>query len=180
MDTLDIAALTDKAKNEFQHKQFAQAAADFQLCLEALIPENDAPAIAEMRNNLSVALLRNKQPQEALDAALGTELDFAAAGDTQKQGMAFANTASAYEGLKQFDDAATAYEQAITCFKTCGEKEYLSVCLRALANLQLKTGKQYHALATLQAAYAEKPQATFKDKFFASALGQIIHKMFGL
>jgi hypothetical protein len=45
--------------------------------------------------------------------------------------------------------------------------------------LQLKTGKQYHALASLQSAYSEKPQASLKDKFFASALGQVIRKLFG-
>jgi tetratricopeptide (TPR) repeat protein len=180
MDTLDIAALTEKAKNEYEHKQFAQAVADFQLCLDQMSSANNAPAIAEMRNNLSVALLRNGQAQAALEAVLGTDLDFAAAGDIQKQGIALANTASAYDALKLFNEAAAAYEQAVDCFKSCGEKQYLSICLHALANLQLKTGKQYHALATLQAAYNEKPQASLKDKFFASALGQILHKLFGI
>jgi tetratricopeptide (TPR) repeat protein len=132
-----------------------------------------------MRNNLSVALLRNAQPQAALDTVLGTDLDFAQAENTQKQGMALANIASAHEGLKQYDDAVGAYQKAIDCFKLSGDKQYLSICLRSLANLQLKTGKQYHALASLQSAYSEKPQASLKDKFFASALGQVIRKLFG-
>jgi Tetratricopeptide repeat. len=179
MDTLDVAALTEKAKNEFQKKQFAQAAADFQQCLELLPSTGNEAARAEMRNNLSVALLRVGDASAALEAVSGTELDFAQAGDTQKQGMALANTASALEALKRYDEAVANYQKAIDCFKISGDKQYLSICLRALANLQLKTGKQYHALASLQSAYSEKPQPSLKDRFFASALGQVIRKLFG-
>jgi tetratricopeptide (TPR) repeat protein len=175
----EIAILTDKAKAEFQQNKFAQAAADFQSCLDLLVQENDPLDVAEMRNNLGVALLRNSNPQAALDVVLGTEIIFSQAGDLQRQGIALANLGTIYEALKSDDLAATAYQQAIECFKQSGDKKLRSITLRSLSNLQLKTGKQYNAIATLQASYAEKPEATLKDKFFASALGKVINKLLG-
>jgi tetratricopeptide (TPR) repeat protein len=176
--SIDITALTEKAKSEFQSNRFSEAAADFQACLDQLIIENQPLEIAEMRNNLSVALLRDLKPQAALDAVLGTDQTFAQVGDVQKQGMALANTASAYEVLKENDLAAGLYQSAIECFKISGDKQLQSITLRSLSNLQLKTGKKYSAISTLQAAYSEKPHATLKDKFFASALGQLMNKLF--
>jgi tetratricopeptide (TPR) repeat protein len=175
----ELIALTEKAKSDFQKKQFHDAAEGFKTCLGLLQNSGSSLEIAEMRNNLSVALLRSSEPQAALDAVLGTEASFAEAGDIQKKGMALANTASAYEALKEYELAASAYQQAIDCFKESGDKKLRSITLRSLSDLQLKTGNQYVALATLQASYNEKPQANFKDKFFASALGRVIQKLLG-
>ena len=174
-----IVELTARAKIEFQKNQFKEAAADFRSCLTMLTPDGEPLEIAEMRNNLGVSLVRSADYQTALDVLLGTDTVFAGAHETQKQGMALANIASAYAGLKEYDQAASAYTQAIECFKQCGDKKLCSITLRALSDLQLKSGKQYQAIGTLQAAYLEKPRTTLKDKFFSSALGEIIHKLLG-
>ena len=177
--TDQINTLTETAKSNFQKNQFHEAAEGFKTCVELLQTTGSPLEVAEMRNNLSVSLLRCSEPKAALEAVLGTEETFAEAGDKQKQGMALANTASAYEALKDYESAAKAYQGAIDCFKESGDKKLRSITLRSLSDLQLKTGNQYVALATLQASYNEKPQATFKDKFFASALGRVINKLLG-
>jgi len=175
----EIVDLSNKAKAEFQRNKFSEAVADFSTCLELLSQENNPVDIAEVRNNLSVVQLRNKQPQLALDAVLGIDQVFSDAGDIQKQGMALANTGSAYEALKQYDLAAKTYEQAIARFKQIGEKKYLSITLRSLSDLQLKKGNKFNALTNLQASYTEKPHVTFKDRFFSSMLWQLIQKILG-
>lgn len=175
----EIEQLTEKAKTNFLKKQYQQAVVGFTEILEILRETGTPLEIAEMRNNLGVALLNNSKPQEALDAVLGTDLVFADAHDPQRQGIALANIASAQQALKQYDLAAASYEGAIACFKESGDKKLRSITLRSLSDLQLKTGNEYVALATLQASYSEKPSGNFKDRFFASALGQVIKKLIG-
>lgn len=175
----ELEQLTEKAKTDFLKKQYQQSVEGFTAILETLKQTGTPLEIAEMQNNLGVALLNSSKPQEALDVVLGTDLIFAEAHDTQRQGIALANIASAHEALKQYDLAAAAYEGAIACFKETGDKKLRSITLRSLSDLQLKTGNEYVALATLQASYSEKPGATFKDRFFASALGRVIKKLIG-
>lgn len=175
----DFTTINEKAKADFQRKQFSQAIAGFRSCLDLLGENGSTLDIAETRNNLGVCLVRVGDFQAALQTVLGTETIFAQSNNTQKQGIALANIASAYEGLKEYDQAAPFYEQAIECFNQCGDKKLTSITLHALSDLQLKSGKQYQAIGTLQAAYLAKPQANFKDKFFTSALGKVIQKFFG-
>jgi tetratricopeptide (TPR) repeat protein len=178
--TPETTSLIEKAKTDFGNKQFEQAAEEFQACLDLLSSnDGDLLEIAEQKNNLSVALLRCNKAQAALDAVIGTEKVFETAGDKQKQGMALANTASAYESLKQIDLAVEAYQGAIDCFKASGDKKLRSITLKNLSDLQLRTGNQYVALATLKASYENKPNAGLKDKFFATAIGRVIQKLLG-
>jgi tetratricopeptide (TPR) repeat protein len=171
--------LSEQGKAEFQKKQYASAAAHFQQCLELLQAEGLPPEIAEVRNNLSVALLNSGDLSSALDAVLGTEEIFAQAGDQQKQGMALANTGSVYAAMNKYDLALEKYQLAVEIFKACGEKQMRAITLRSISDLQLKTGQQLNAVATLQSAYAEKSGASFKDRFFASALGKVVNQLLG-
>jgi len=175
----DILKLVESAKVDFQKNNFELAAKKFSQSLEILQGSGSPEEIAEIQNNLGVALLRCSKPQDALNAVLGTDLIFAEAGDLQKQGIAFANIASAYEALKDYENAALAYEKAIACFKESGDKKLRSITLRSLSDLQLKSGKEYVALATLQASYDNKPDASIKDRFFSSALGRVMKKLIG-
>jgi len=175
----DIEDLNEKAKIDFQKNKFPLAASGFRTCLDLLEPEGAALDIAEVRNNLAVALVRTGDFAPALEAVLGTDSVFADANDPRRQGIALANLGSAYEGLKEYDQAAAAYEKAIELFKENGEKKLASITLHTLSDLQLKSGKQYQAIGTLQASYLVKPQANLKDKFFKTVLGQTIQKLFG-
>lgn len=171
--------LAEQGKAEFQKKQYAAAAAHFQQCLDLLQTEGTSTEVAEARNNLSVALLHSGNAQAALEAVLGTEETFALAEDQQKQGMALANTGSAYEALKEYDLALEKYQLAVEVFKSCGEKQMRAITLRSISDLQIKMGKQLNAVATLQSAYAEKSGTSLKDRFFASALGKVVNALLG-
>lgn len=175
----EIQKLVESAKGDFQKNNFQLAVEKFSQSLEKLKDSGSLVEIAELQNNLGVALLRSSKPQDALDEVLGTDLIFAEAGDLQKQGIALANIASAYEALKDYENAALAYEKAIACFKESGDMKLRSITLRSLSDLQLKSGKEYVALATLQASYDNKPDASIKDRFFSSALGRVMKKLIG-
>ena len=72
---------------------------------DAFKETSDLLMSAEMRNNQSVALLRDKQAQAAFEAALGTDEVFADIGDNRRQGMALANQAAALAALKRPKEA---------------------------------------------------------------------------
>lgn len=168
----------DGFKN-FDSNQFRASADCFQQCVTVMDEAGLTLDAAEMRNNLGVALVRVGDFEAAVEAIHGTDKLFADAGDIKKQGMALANQASAYEGLKSFEEAIQAYEQAIECFKASGEKKLLSVTLKNLSDLQLKTGKQYQAIASLQSAYQENPENNLKNNFFKRSLDKVINKITG-
>ena len=130
----DFTNINEKAKADFQKKQFSQAIAGFRACLDLLGANGSPLDIAETRNNLAVCLVRIGDFQAALQAVLGTETIFAQSNDVQKQGIALANIANAYEGLKEYDQAAPYYEKAIECFNQCGDKKLTSITLHALSN----------------------------------------------
>jgi hypothetical protein len=79
--------------------------------------------------------------QESLDAALGTEVVFAKAGDVKRQGMAVGNQAAALEALKRWDEALAAYEGSAALFADAGEGDLRSMVLKAAAGIKLKRGK---------------------------------------
>lgn len=172
-------SLYNEALQKFQKKQFKEAAAGFQECVAALENTGAALDLAEMKNNLGVALIYAGDPQAGLDAVQGTEAIFAEAGDPKRQGMALANQGNALEALKQYDQAIEFYEKARDCFIACGEKKMLSVTLRSLADLQMKTGRKFQAVASLQDAYEQNPDAKLKSKFFSKTLKQLLNKMTG-
>lgn len=174
---LEAEQLKQLGLQQFQKNQFKAASESFQNCVTLLEFDGMTPESAEMRNNLAVALVRTKSYQEALQALQGTPEAFLAAGDEQKQGMAFANLGNALEALKENEAAIEAYEKAIECFKTCGEKKFLSVTLKYLSDLQMKSGRQYQALASLQSSYEESPEANLKTNFFKRGLDFVINKI---
>jgi tetratricopeptide (TPR) repeat protein len=174
-----IKSLSEESIQKFQKKQYTEAIAGFRACVAELEKSGDPLDLAEMKNNLCVALTYNGDPQAALEAAAGTDTIFANAGDQRREGMSLANQGTAYESLKQYDKAIEAYEKARDCLSACGEKKMLSITLRSLADLQLKTGKQYQAVASLQSAHQQNPDGKISDKFFSSTLKKLINKITG-
>lgn len=174
-----LKALSDASIQKFQKNQFDEAAKGFRACIAELEKTNDLLDLAEMRNNLCVTLLRQGDAQGALDSVIGTDEVFSAAGDQKRQGIALANYGNALESLKRFEEAIPAYEKARDCFKACGEKKLLSITLRSLSDLQLKTGKQFQAVATLQDAYQQDPNKKTKNKVFSNILNRTIKKITG-
>ena len=96
---------------------------------------------AEMRNNISVALLQAGKPQESLAAALDTDQVFADAKDIKRQGMALGNQAAALEALNRYDEAIEKYDLAAQLFDQAGEGDLRALVMKSSAAIKLKTGK---------------------------------------
>jgi len=174
-----IKSLSEESIKCFQSKKYKEAAQGFRSCISALESSGDPLDLAEMRNNLCVTLIQMGESEEALQAVAGTDEVFAKAGDGKRQGMALANQANALESLNRYEEAITAYEKARDCLRASGEKKLLAITLRSLSDLQMKTGRQYQAVATLQDAYEQNSDGKLKNKFFSQGIKQVIKKITG-
>lgn len=135
--TPEPAELSELGKKAFQDKKFGEAAELFKQAAGG----STGLVSAEMMNNASVALLQAGKPQEALDAALGTDEIFAGANDLKRQAMALGNQAAALEVLGRSDDAIAKYELSAELFGQAGEGDLRSMVMKSAAGIKLKTGK---------------------------------------
>jgi len=113
--------LADEANRTYRAGDLPAAADIFARAADAYAASGDALTAAEMKNNQSVALLRNGQAQAALDTALDTERVFAIASDSRREGMALANQASALQALKRHKEAIDMYKRSAEALEKAGE-----------------------------------------------------------
>lgn len=139
--TIEPIQLAEQGKQAFTARNFDRAASLFTEAASAYAAKEDALNEAEMKNNLSVALLQAGNAQSAYQAAAGTDEVFARAGDTKRQAMAFGNQAAALEALKKLDQALEAYERSAALFAEAGETEMRSIVLQSAAAIKLRRGK---------------------------------------
>ncbi len=137
----DPARLAEEGKRAYQDGDYDQAAELFRRAAQGYSLANDGLMAAEMKNNLSVALLQGKKPQDALDAALGTDEVFADAHDLKRQAMALGNQAAALEALKRNDEALAAYERSAELFGQAGEGDMRAMVKKSAAAIRLKRGE---------------------------------------
>ena len=136
----DPGQLAERGKQAFAAKDFDGAASLFTEAASVYEALEEALNAAEMKNNLSVALLQAGKAQAAHDAAAGTDEIFAQAGDLKRQAMAFGNQAAALEALKKPDQALEAYERSAALFAEAGDSEMRSIVLQSIAAIKLKRG----------------------------------------
>lgn len=128
-------------KRAFAAGKYIEAANAFREASQGFTLGRDGLHAAESNNNLSVSLLKANKPQEALDAATGTEKIFESAGDVKKQAMALGNQAAALEELKRYDEALALYDRAASLFADAGDGDMRSLVLKSAAAIRLKQGK---------------------------------------
>jgi tetratricopeptide (TPR) repeat protein len=158
-ETLNPKQLDEEGKVAYSHRDFSAAARAFQAASQSYASSGDDLSSAEMSNNASVALLQAGDAEGALQAVGTTPEIFAQAGDLRRQGMALGNRGAALDTLKRFDEAIEAYEQSAEVFKQIGADDLRANVLKSLSGLQLRTGRQMQALASMQAGLdqMEKP-----------------------
>jgi len=162
--------LADEARHAYQTGNLPAAAQAFAQAAAAYSATGDTLSAAEMKNNQSVALLRNKQAQAALEAALGTEKVFAAANDARREGMALGNQASAQQALKHPREAIELYRQSAAALEKAGEGDLRAEVMQLLASLYLGRFKFYDAVLTLQAGLAGVKNPTPKQRLMKKLL----------
>lgn len=137
----ELTKLGEEGKLAFQEGQYEPAVQKFQEAADGYASLNDKANAAEMKNNLSVALLKLGRCQAALDAVLGTEQIFAKTNDLRREGMALGNQAAALEALKRWEDALAAYERSADLFQQAGDGDLRSTVLKSAAAIKLRRGK---------------------------------------
>lgn len=169
-ETLTPQQLDREGQNAFRSGRYLEAAAAFERAAAGFTAAGDAPSAAEAANNRSVALLKGGDAAGALQAASGTEAVFAAENDSRREGMACANQAAAFEGLNRLEEALEWYGRSAELLKRAGEKELRAMVLENITSLQLRTGKQLQALASMDAALENKPRLSVKERFLKKLL----------
>jgi hypothetical protein len=88
-----------------------------------------------------VALFQAGKPQQALEAALGTDEVFGSANDAKRQAMSLGNQAAALEALDRTDEAIEKYERSAGLFREAGEGDMRAMVMKSIAAIRLKNGR---------------------------------------
>jgi tetratricopeptide (TPR) repeat protein len=161
--------LAEQGKQAFRKKNFDEAADLFNQAAEGYTSDRAGLMAAEMRNNMSVALLQAGRAQESLAAALDTDRIFAEIQDFKRQGMALGNQAAALEALNRYDEAIEKYDFAAQLFSQAGEGDLRSLVMKSSAAIKLKTGKVTDSAFKMMGSLEAKDHPSFFErilKFF--------------
>lgn len=159
------AQLADKGKQAFANKRYDDAAEYFRQAAEGFSLGRANLLAAEMRNNMSVALLQAGNAAKALEAALETDLVFEGAQDVKRQAMALGNQAAALEGLHRYDEAIEKYERSADLFAKANDGDMRSLVMKSAAALKLKTGKITESAFKMMGAVDVKENPTLFERF---------------
>jgi tetratricopeptide (TPR) repeat protein len=162
--------LVIRAREAYQVGRFSEAAGLFEQAAQQYSQRGDAVSAAEMENNRSVALLQAGEAQGALDVAEGTDQIFAEAGDLHRQALAIGNQAAALEGLNRLDAALARYRESAILLKQVGDEENRAMVLKSISALQIRTGHQLEALASMDAALANQKKLNPQERFLKKLL----------
>ena len=170
MDVLDPNQLAAEAKEAYQDGNFLEAAQFFQGAEESYRLSGDILNAAEMANNRSVSLLQAGDAEAALQAVTWTVEVFEKTNDIRRLALALGNKAAALEGCKQFDIAITHYQKSADLFLQIGDNELYISTMQSLSALQLRTGRQLEALATMQSGLNKIDRPGLKNRFLKKIL----------
>jgi tetratricopeptide (TPR) repeat protein len=177
-ETLNQKQMAQDGKDAYSRGDYETAIKRFQAAAEGYASVGDKLSEAEMLNNCGVAHLRKGNGATALQAIEGTPATFAAAGDIRRQGLALGNLGDALESLGRKQEAGQAYEQSAELLEQSGEEEMRAHVLQALSKLQLKSGRQIEALATMEAGLEGFKKPSLKQRLLKKLL-RIPFKMMG-
>ncbi len=176
-ETLSPQQLASEGKSAYQQGNYPLAGQAFAAAAEGFRSAGDELSAAEMANNRSVVLLQAGDPQGALLAVEGTDVIFASAGDVRRQGMALANRGAALEAQGKLQEAIAVYQQAADLFKENGEHELRAPLMQSLAALQLRTGRRWQGLATMQAGLEETKSPSPRQSLLKKLLGVFLQRL---
>jgi tetratricopeptide (TPR) repeat protein len=162
--------LLKQARTLYEKGDFLEAAKAFQAAQRGFFELADEINAAEMANNASVAYLKANKAEAAYLAAKGTPEIFANRGDLRRQGMAFGNLASAADALGNEQEALELYQQAADILSRAREDQLRASVMQSLSMLQLKSGRQLQALATMQSGLSGVKHPSPKQSFLKKLL----------
>lgn len=163
--------LAKEGKKAYQRGDFASAARSFQAASQGFASVQDNLNAAEMANNASVAYLQAEEPNAALDVLKGTPETFQQAGDIRRQGLALGNYGATLEALGRIDEAMEAYSESAELLAEAGEDQFRANVMQSLSTLQMRSGRQLEALATMQSGLDGVSKPSPKQRFLKKLLG---------
>jgi tetratricopeptide (TPR) repeat protein len=166
----DLMKLGEAGKQAFEEGLYDEAVQKFQEAADGYASLKDELNAAEMKNNLSVALLKTGKAQAALEAVLGTEQVFAQANDVKRQAMAFGNQAAALEALKRWDEALAAYDRSAELFAQAGEGDLRALVLKSAAAIKLRRGKVTESAFKMIGSLDAKDKPSIFERLLRSIL----------
>jgi len=169
-EVLNPQQITKEAQSAYKAGDYVAAAQSFEAARQGYLSANDLVMAAEMANNVSVALLQAGDAQRALEAVEGTDIVFKEAGERKRQAMALGNRAAALEALKRSEEAEQAYWQSAEILKDLDEKDLRLSVMQSISALQLRTGKQFQAVATMHSGMENLEKPTPKQRFLKRLL----------
>lgn len=164
------AKLSQLGQAAYQKKDYQNAAGQFQEAARVYAEQGEALKAAEAANNWSVAALQANDVEGAIAAVEGTPELFLDAGDIGRAGMAYGNLGSAQEAADLLDEALISYQRSADLLKQAGDHDTRLHVMQALSALQLRTGKQLQALATMQAGLEGSSKLSPKHRFLKKLL----------
>lgn len=170
METPQALTLEKQAEKAYHSKKYQQAAQLFLQASDAYEKEQDLKKKADLANNASVALLQAGDAQAALDASQGTEEYYAQTGNLRSQALAIGNQASALESLNRLEEALSLYRLCNDLLKQVGDEDHRAYVLAKISAIQIRTGHQLEALASMDAALTHKKKLTFQERFLKKLL----------
>jgi tetratricopeptide (TPR) repeat protein len=176
MPEQSIDVLITGATKAYKNKNFIEAADLFAHASEIYDARSDSLQAAEMRNNQSVALLQANDALGAFQAASNTDEVFANAGNFNKQAIALSNQAAALEAMGNDQESLKRFQHASELFKSTGEKEMLSMVLKRISAIQLRSHKMLESLATMNSALSNSEPANMKEKSLKKLLSILFKK----
>ncbi len=168
--SLDPQTLKKQAEDAFRAKKYAQAAQLFEAAGKSYAERNEIVSAAEMASSRSVALLQAGDAAAALEATQGVDRVFALSGDRKKQALALGNEAAALEGVGKNDQALEKYRQCADLLKEVGDNDTRAVVLKSISQLQMRTGHQLEALASMDSALDNKKKLSAPEKLLQKLL----------
>jgi tetratricopeptide (TPR) repeat protein len=163
-ETVTPEQLSEEGKTAYLRGDYVSAGKAYQAAAQGYREVGEHVTAAEMLNNASVAFLQAGEAETALQLVEGTNSLFAVADDTRRQGMALGNRGAALEALGRLPEAAEAYRQSAALLKQARETDLYGRVMQSLSALQLRTGRQLEALATMNASLEEIPKPSLKQR----------------
>jgi tetratricopeptide (TPR) repeat protein len=164
LEILSPKELAQSGENQYRNGQYEEAAASYEKAIQSYTTAGDTLMAAEMANNRSVALLQGGHAQQAYEACLGSDQLFEKAGDNRRRAIALGNQAAALDGMGKKDAALQLYEQCAELLKNENQPEMRSAVLKSISALQLRSGKQMEAIASMDAAIAQKKNLSLRER----------------
>jgi tetratricopeptide (TPR) repeat protein len=153
----------------FRSGRTAEAIRDLQEAEAGYRRTGDRVRRAEAANNLSVALLKDARPGEALSAVRDTPEELLSLGEKRLSAMANGNLAACHEALGEWDAAEAAYRASAEGLEAAGDLESRTAAQQALSHLLLRRGRPLEAVQVMQGGL-ENPRAGFARRLLARVL----------